>query len=183
MKRPDNLQAYKTLTTIGLTFGASAQQVGKILTQQGYREPKTLKPTGLAVEKKLVHCSYIPTGQQFWLWKAKDVDEVMQNVGWVKLPKEDIQSNIIIDQVVKLLKKAVSHHGWHVKKAYKLACDFAPRASSKHLQDLLSAVEKNAHPFSSEFEKRYATIILQKKLQEETQEIAKERLFAPKSKM
>lgn len=180
---PSNSKTYNTLTVIGLTFGVTAQQVGKVLTQQGYREPKTRRPTGLAVEKNLVQCSYIATGQMFWLWKAKDVAEVMENAGWVKLPEKDIQANVIIGQIVTLLKKAAGTERWHFKRAWGLSVDFAAKSTSKHLQDLLSAIEKNAKSFYSEFENQYAQVILHKKLQEQIEESTKNKQFAPKSKM
>lgn len=183
MKRPDNLQAYKTLTKIGITFGASAQQVGKVLTEKGYREPKTYHPTPMALEKKLAYRSQIVTGQQFWMWKAKDVIRVLENEGWTKLHPSEIQAKIVSTDVVKLLKTTSNIHSWHGKKACGLVANFADKSRLQDLQHVLESIEKHTPRFSTQFKNQYENVLLKKRLQEEMGIYTTQQECAPKSKL
>lgn len=77
---------YTTLTEIGKLFGVSAQNIGKVLTQEGWRDLKTRHPSVMAVHKKLFIWSTIPTGQRFCLWRAKDVVEMLHKKGYTPTP-------------------------------------------------------------------------------------------------
>lgn len=171
MARPENLKTYTTLTIIGLNFGVSAQQVGKVLTEQGYRESKTRNPTAKATENKLAIISTIPTGQQFWMWKAKDVVAVMEGLGWVKLPAEEIRAATTTAQTVRLLKNSFNVRHGNGEKAWKLVEIFAPQAKAQHLELLLKAIEKTNKVVFPIFQQHYEDIVLQKKIIEQLAEI------------
>ena len=158
--------SYTTLTSIGLHFGVSAQQVGKVLNEQGYREAKTLHPTRKALEKELAVRSCIATGQQFWMWKAKDLLKMMEDAGWVKQPAEDVRAAATTMEVVKLLKHASHLHGWNGQKAWKLVAEFVPTASSTHMQTLLTQIQKSKAPLFPVFQKQYETVLTEKRLHE-----------------
>ena len=183
MARPENLKTYTTLTTIGLTFGISAQQVGKVLTEQGYREPKTRNPTAKANEKKLAISSNIVTGQQFWMWKAKDVIAVMESVGWQKLPVEEIRAAKTAAEAVRLLKGVSNIRYGNGEKAWRLMERFAPRAKSQHLKLLLETIEKNNKTVFPVFEKQYENLVLQKTMCEQLAQSGCIGVESEKSKM
>lgn len=183
MKRPENLQVYKTLTKIGLMFGISAQQVGKVLTEKGYREPKSRNPTPMALDKKLAYRAHIVTGQQFWMWKARDVAKVLENEGWIKLHPLDIRARIVATEVVKLLKTTSNIHSWHGKKACGLVADFAEKSRMQDLQHVLESIEKHTPRFSIQFKNQYESMLLKKRLQEETHLYTESQGDAPKSKL
>lgn len=183
MARPENLKTYTTLTTIGLTFGVSAQQVGKVLTQQGYREPKTLNPTPKATDAKLAIVSNIPTGQRFWMWKTKDVIAVMENLGWQKLPAEDVRAAAVAADTVKLLKNTSNIHHGNGEKAWKIVERFAPRAKSQHLKLLLETIEKTNKAVFPVFQKQYENMVLQKTMCEQLAQSGCIGVESEKSKM
>lgn len=159
-------KSYTTLTSIGLHFGVSAQQVGKVLNEQGYREAKTLHPTPKALEKHLAVRSQISTGQHFWMWKSKDLLRIMQDAGWVKQPAEDIRAAATTTEVVKLLKHASHLHAWNGEKAWKLVAEFVPDANSNHVQMLLEAIKKSNASLFPVFQKQYETVLTEKRLHE-----------------
>lgn len=163
---PAHKNAYTTLSTIGLTFGVSAKQVGKVLSEQGYREPKTLNPTPLALKKELAVRSHIATGQQFWMWKAKDLVEIMENTGWVKRPKDDVRAATTTAEIARLLKGASSLNSWNGKKAVALVEQFVPNATATHLQTLLAAIKKSNASLFPLFQQQYEAIAVRKQLHE-----------------
>lgn len=183
MARPENLKTYTTLTTIGLTFGVSAQQVGKVLTEQGYRESKTRNPTPKATENKLAISSTIPTGQQFWMWKAKDVIAVMEGMGWVKLPPEDICAATTAAEAARFLKGVSNIRYGGGEKAWRLVERFAPRAKSQHLQLLLETIKKTNKTVFPVFQKQYEELVFQKKITEQLAQINCMGIQTEKSKM
>ena len=180
---PAHKNDYTTLTTIGLTFGVSAQQVGKVLSEQGYREPKTLNPTPLALKKELAVRSHIATGQQFWMWRAKDLVEMMESTGWVKRPKDDVRAATTAAEVARLLKGASRLNSWNGKKALALVEQFAPHASSAHLDALLVAIEKSNSCLFPLFQKKFEELIVQKKLHEVVAIDMEQKPPTPKSKI
>lgn len=183
MARPENLKTYTTLTQIGLTFGVSAQQVGKVLTEQGYREAKTLNPTPKATDSKLAIASNIPTGQRFWMWKAKDIAAVLENLGWVKLPAEDVRAAAVTFDTVKLLKHTSNIRYGNGEKAWKIVERFAPCAKSQHLKMLLESIEKTNKTVFPVFQKQYEDMVLQKKIHENLCQIGCVGVESEKSKM
>lgn len=158
--------AYATLTTIGNMFGLSAKQVGKVLTEQGYREPKTLLPTKVVLQDGLAVASTIPTGQQFWMWKRQDIANLLQSTGLQKKSEQEIWAHSTSNEIASMLKNTHSVDHWSVSRAWEMTNKFALRATYAQLKDLLQMIRKKNPTVAVDFETKLDSFLFKKNLQE-----------------
>jgi len=78
----ENEQEYVNMKTIGQLFGKTSHQVGKELTECGYREDG--KPTRRAFGERFVVVRHDPEHSEWiaYVWHRAKVCELLEDFGW-----------------------------------------------------------------------------------------------------
>lgn len=101
MSKSKFTKTWSNLTKIGALFGISSIALGKILVEEGFRDPISKNPTDQAVSHGWCISTPLKTGEVFYMWNIKLVSDLLLKK-FPKLSAVDIEVN----RLTKLYKQA-----------------------------------------------------------------------------
>lgn len=125
---------WANLTKIGSLFGISSIALGKILVEEGLRDPINKFPTTNALSQGWCVSTPLKTGEVFYMWNIKLVSGLLSKK-FPKLSEVDIEVN----RLIKLHKKAKKEYETGDEKLGRLMYDSLFDETPKHI---LAAVKK-----------------------------------------